>query len=237
MENRAFSQEDFAAWSDRAIPYLHISTRIDGKKDDGLFKEKGFRGFPSFCVMDANGDIVAKHVGSRDVAGFQKTLRKGETFISLREEAKNGDALAAMKLFVAQLELGQMNFASASLRFELHAGAMPERLRREARSHLNTLLFNEVQEQLRASLRMSENRADYLARYESTMTDLFRANRLPAGSAAYSVLSTVLQSARKKKDAELYAKALEVFKARFSKSRYARRIPGFEKALEELRGQ
>lgn len=236
MESRAFSQDDFAEWSKNHIAYLHVSTRLDGKKHEGLFKEKGFRGFPSFCVMDASGQVVAKHAGTRDVAGFTATVAKGKDYVALREAASSGDSVAKMQLFVKDLELGSMSFARGSLKFAVLEDEMPARLQREAKAHLATLLFNEIQAGLIAKSRAGMDRAEYMHEYETTMLEFFESGNIPAGYAANSVLSTVFRVAQKRKDTELFAKALDVFKARFEGDQYyGRRIAQYERQLESMR--
>ena len=88
---------------------MHITTRITGKKYDGLLAEKGFRGFPSLAFMDADGIIIGKP-RERTVASFDEMHTNLARYQALLERQKAGEKGLEFDLFVAEYHLG--NFTS-----------------------------------------------------------------------------------------------------------------------------
>ena len=46
------SSDEFAAWSEDRILFLHVTSRVETDKHQTLLKDKGFSGFPSVAFMD-----------------------------------------------------------------------------------------------------------------------------------------------------------------------------------------
>ena len=66
-----FSKEDFQAWGKKdVVLFASVMTRIEGREDDDLLTKYGFRGFPSFAILDAEGEAITKQMG-RDLASMQ----------------------------------------------------------------------------------------------------------------------------------------------------------------------
>lgn len=94
------------------MPYINITTRIEGRKDEDLFQKKGGRGFPYIVFLDQGGDLIAKQPGNaRTVEGFQKTL-DGDVkhFADLQAKAKAGDPAAQVDLALLEGDLGRIPF-------------------------------------------------------------------------------------------------------------------------------
>ncbi len=236
MENGLFSSSEFAEWSKSYVIYCHISTRIEGRKDEGLFREKGFTGFPTLAFLDTNGDLTAKHAGSRVIPQLDKTAKKSSAYMALRSKAKAGDKAANQHLFVADLELGRYDFASGSLRLAVLRKQMSESLQEKADQLLIDTQYKELRSQLSKDLLAGLARPEYSKRYQAMNVDFYQAGRLPSGSTAMSILMGVMRSGFQNKDEALLAAALQEFKTRAAtQATYARYVGRYEDMLTQLR--
>ncbi len=88
--------------------FLHVTTRIDGRKYDDLLGEVGGTGFPSFFVLDRDGSVLAKHEGPRTVEAFRATAQSAREFTDLRKKAEAGDPQAKIEYTIKRAEMGQL---------------------------------------------------------------------------------------------------------------------------------
>lgn len=70
------STEEFKAVGEKAVLFLHITSRLPGDADQDLLMEKGGRGFPYLVTMDAGG-AVTSFVEKRSVEGFLEAVDEG----------------------------------------------------------------------------------------------------------------------------------------------------------------
>ncbi|MHC4514972.1 MAG: hypothetical protein ACYS5W_14855 [Planctomycetota bacterium] len=230
-----FSTTEFSDWSKQHVMFLHVTTRLEDRKHDGLLKEKGFRGFPSLAFMDASGIVTARHAGQRDLEGLSKTAEKADAYLALRKKAESGDEVAGQHLFVQSLGLGHYDFARGSLRMAALRDKLPATLRADAEQKLIDLQYQELTAQLRKQLEQL-GQQEYRRRWEQLGVEFFQANRLPSGYYARGVATSVMNYAERKKDATLFAKALEVYKQRVGDQKvYTRVIERYEERLQKLR--
>ncbi|MAE77137.1 MAG: hypothetical protein CMJ85_09735 [Planctomycetes bacterium] len=236
MENGLFSTDEFTAWSQKYVMFLHVTTRLEGRKHDGLLKEKRFTGFPTMCAMDVSGKVTAKHAGRRDLEPFAETLAKGRVYEALAKQAAAGDKTAQLDLFVKDLELRSYSYAHGMLRYAAMRTDMPKRLRESAQQHLVDLQYAELSRSVRATL--ATDREGYLKRWNALRLDFFRSGSLPSGYQGSSILRTVMNHARTEENVKLFAAALTKFKECFgSEERNGSRIEMLEKQLEEMRAK
>ena len=85
--------------------FLHVTTHIEGKKNDDLLGKKGGTGFPYLCVMDNQGDVIAKPMG-RDVPAFKQSLTDGQKYLDLRAKAASGDRDAKIEFTLLRAKMG-----------------------------------------------------------------------------------------------------------------------------------
>lgn len=113
-----FSTKEFKEWTEKVIPFAHITTRVPGDPDQGLLYDKGGRGFPTLAFLDAEGRMVARQ-GQRTVDGFDETLQGAvQDFFALEKRAKS-DPAARDEFLKRQVELGQIDdFAKMRKRIE-----------------------------------------------------------------------------------------------------------------------
>lgn len=110
------SKEEFAQFGDEAVLFLHVTSHVDGDPHPDLLSRKGGRGFPYFAILDASGDLIARHEGARTVEGFRKSLNGDAVtaYQELRERAAGGDAAAKTEFFVKRLQLAHFDVATAN---------------------------------------------------------------------------------------------------------------------------
>jgi hypothetical protein len=96
---------------------MHITTHIEGRKDEDLLQKKGGMGFPYIVFMDETGDVLVQQ-GARTVAGFQTTLGKLQSLFDARAKAKAGDAAAAIDVALMEGDLEIAAFADVQKRLE-----------------------------------------------------------------------------------------------------------------------
>ena len=61
MEDGVLRTDEFKKFSEDYVMFLHITTRIEGRENDGLLGDVGGTGFPTLVVLDATGSVIAKH--------------------------------------------------------------------------------------------------------------------------------------------------------------------------------
>lgn len=111
VEGGALRSEEFREFAKDHVTFLHVTTRIPGRKHDDLLQKKGGRGFPYFCMLDAEGSVIAQHAGERTVEGFRKTAAAARRFVDLRTRAAAGDREAKIDFCLLRGQLGQIAFA------------------------------------------------------------------------------------------------------------------------------
>lgn len=105
------------------MPFLHVTTRIEGRKDDDLLTRKSGRAlFPTFLILDADGEILLKldravlsaaiGNGGPTIASLGRKLDACERYVALRTRVAGGDASAKVDLAVTALEIGKIDAAA-----------------------------------------------------------------------------------------------------------------------------
>jgi hypothetical protein len=111
LEGGLLSTPEFTAFTKKVIPFLHVTTRIEGRANDGMLSEKGGTGFPTLMFLDAKGEILGKP-GGRDVAAFDKTLGALMAIKDLEKRIAAGEKNLDDDLFMAQLAMGKFKTAA-----------------------------------------------------------------------------------------------------------------------------
>jgi 3-deoxy-D-manno-octulosonate 8-phosphate phosphatase KdsC-like HAD superfamily phosphatase len=211
--------------------FAHVTTRIEGRKHDGLLSEKGFGGFPSIAAMDENGDIIAKLSGGRDVAGFEAMMASGAKFMEIRGKAEKtlDDEVFLLK---HDIEMGNADLAAAKDRV-----AKLEGLSDEQKKEIDGLLTDlEIMDAMGNPT--SREEAEALQKTaQAKFAEMHAAGRQPTGERPYSVFySLLLQHAEAESDVALFEAALGKLRERFGDNpRAARFFEMNEKKLEEMK--
>ncbi len=113
LESRVLSQDGIEAFTSKVIPFLHITTRIPGKKYDDLLVKRGRAMFPTLAFLDADGRFLTTlHYTKRSLQGFEDTLAKVARLQKLRARAAT-DPQAAKDLLLLELDMKALSFTAA----------------------------------------------------------------------------------------------------------------------------
>jgi len=101
------------------IPFLHITTRIEGRKGDDLLSDKADRvSFPTLMIMDKDGTVVARHTQDFSVPEFERMARNAQAVVDLRKKAAGGDSAAKADLALMEVRSGVLDFYDLEDRLE-----------------------------------------------------------------------------------------------------------------------
>lgn len=110
-------EPQFAEFGKEVVLFAHITNQIAGHPDDDLLVRKGRSGFPSFVMMDADGEVLAiggQGPNGRKVEGFEATVATAQELHALAEKGKAGDAAAQKEVLLKRIGWGAMPFADAA---------------------------------------------------------------------------------------------------------------------------
>ncbi len=194
-----------------------------------LLREKGFGGFPSLAFMDAEGEVLTSP-RQRSVEGFNATLDGLQNYLTLKEKAANGDKTVANALFLAELDLGKVEFAEATARFaELRGFTADEKKNIESQivGLEFTSMISEVR-QLGLGIAAARKRA----------ADMAKASRAPSGQMAGQFWTYCMRHADTDEDGKLYEESLTHLKKIYADNpRFQADLPDLETRLKELKGK
>ncbi len=101
------------------VPFLHVTTRIEGRAGDDLLSDKADRmSFPTLMVMDKDGNVVARHSQDFSVAQFRRLTADAQAVVDWRVKAATGDKNAKAELALAEVRSGVLDFYDLEERLE-----------------------------------------------------------------------------------------------------------------------
>jgi hypothetical protein len=208
------------------VLFLHVTSHVEGDKDQDLLSEKGGRGFPTLLFLDADGEIAAQ-VADRSVEGFLATGKALKTVSALENKERSGPE--DVEFFLARIVLGKLDLAAATkIADQLPAtGADAERV-------AEALLELEIT----GKLENIRSREEAEAAGEA-FAAMVAAGRTPqkAGIPTARFWLSVSQHAEKQKDAALFQKCIDGVKAALGeKKEYERLYTTLAEKLAGLQG-
>lgn len=210
--------------------FAHVTTRIEGRKYEGLLSEKGFSGFPSLAALDENGDIIAKLTTSRDVEGFKTMMASGAKFMEVRAKTEKtlDDEVFLLK---HDVEMGNAKLADAKDRI-----AKLDGLSDEQQKEIDGLLTDlEIKDAL-GNPRSREEMEAIKAAQTPKFVEMLNAGREPTSDDTYGpFFSFILEYAEKQADADLFEKALNKLRAKFDNPRNANFFKAKDEVLAKMR--
>lgn len=99
------------------IPFLHITTKVDGDPHQSLSQEKGGIGWPYLIAMDSDGTVIARNIEMREqsVATFRAVIdEEVPAYLALKTAAMSGDGEAVLTFLRKRIDLANISFAEAS---------------------------------------------------------------------------------------------------------------------------
>ncbi len=175
-----------------------------------LFTEKGGRGFPYLAILDAEGNLLAKHFGQRTLEMFRETGRraqaKAQVLLDLKAKAGQGDAAAIHAYLLAQLELGHLKLEEARRRADELANLSQEQTKK-LRGLLADLEVEEI-----AAVRDETS----IVEAGRKCFEMKRAGRVPIGAEAVQAFwFMILEYAEDRKDAVAFEEGLDALRSKF----------------------
>jgi len=114
LESGALSDDGFPEFGKEVVLFIHITTQIEGRKDEKLFSEIGGTGFPHVVAMNPAGKVIGElHWEKRTVDGCRELMKDGKAFTELMAKAEKGDNGARIEYFPKALKLGHFKLAEA----------------------------------------------------------------------------------------------------------------------------
>lgn len=225
MEGGPLSTEEFAEFGNEVVLFCHITTRVDGDKDQDLLRKMGGRGFPTLMWLDAEGEQLAMQ-GDRTVDGFRKT---GEALIALQKlEKADRTEEQEVEYFLARIALGQMDFAAAQ------EAAKKLKAKDELAAQIDAALLNlEIEEKIK-----SVRDRDAAAAAGKDFAEMAKAGRVPTakGVTTAQFWMMVSEHAYDESDTKLFEQCItKVKEALGDNKRYARVFQTLDQRLEELK--
>lgn len=223
----------FAEWVKDYVPFLHVTSRIEGEPHPNLLSEKGGQGFPYLVFMDAAGDVIARHQGERTVAGFRKSGESVREFLALQAKAEAGDAEAQAGVFKARLLMGSLDYAEAAKGFEAFGGKA--KLGEEAAGALASLELKEAFQGARP------NDPESLKPAMAKVAEMAAAGRVPSGQQERVMFwQMAFKQALETQDVPAAEKALAAFRGAVGGMKHPQiqqAVQQMEAALDALRGE
>ena len=165
--------------------FCHVTSRIEGEPYPKLLRQKGGTGFPTLAFLDADGDLLVKYSGARDVDGFSATGEKVRAYLELATHAQQGEQGADLDLFVAGITLGKFKLANARTKARAFQDLSAEQTKRLQGALLNLELI----EGYRASYRDKEAAVRLGAQWFAMAKD----DRLPTDPVAERYFWTLIE--------------------------------------------
>jgi hypothetical protein len=201
LESSLLSDPKFYEWANRYVLFCHITTRINDKPYDNLYREMGVTGFPTLAFATADGALLAHHKGERSVAGLTKSEPAAAEFAKLLEKAAAGDDDARLQVFLRDAELGMVKREEFEKRVKGFTNISAENQQK-----IDALFFEtEIDQLTQLARKGGEDRKAAAKR----AWEWFDANKIPERQrAAGQYWSLLIEDAKVAKSKELLAKLI-----------------------------
>ncbi len=211
--------------------FCHITSQIPSDPYQDLLQEKGGGGFPYLVFMDEEGNVLAKHEGSRDAAGFEQTLGTAQAFIDLKKKAESGDKAAKKELVLKQIELGHIKPEDADAKLKELGDLTPEE-----QAKVNGVLANAQVTALFSSFK-TQPTPEQLLDLGKKLAEMQKAGRVPTEpQIQMNFWALIMDYAESTKDVALFEEGLTTLKAMLSGNPQAKEfLEQKEKALEAMK--
>jgi hypothetical protein len=110
VEGGPFLTDEFVAFSKKYVLFLHVTSRIEGRKNDELFFDYDGREFPTLMLLDAEGEVLARRTSGLTVEGFKALGGKAYRYLDLKKKADAGDEGAAIDAALLACDLDALDF-------------------------------------------------------------------------------------------------------------------------------
>jgi len=215
------------------VLFLHITARIEGRKDDGLLATIGGSYFPYLVAMDDAGKVVALMDGDRTADGFRAMMKSGKEYVDWRSKAEKGDSVAKIEVFIRDMMLGEYKDLESAMK---QLAAM-KNVSKDQKTRIDEqLVLLEVQDVLKP---VRENREpskvqELNAAAGKTFLEMHKKGRVPKAERMFGdFYSAILIHAEVEKDIPVFEEALKLLEERFPKAQ--KFFDAKRKVLEKLK--
>ena len=214
--------------------FLHNTSQVNDEPYPKLLQEKGFRGFPTLCFMDADGNVLTKPT-ARTVANFVETQAATKDLMVLKAKGDKLTDAEAKQLFLTELNMDMIAAGDIQKRADAVKGL--------SEADMALVAGKIVDGEFSAILQRPIPRGDAAAQktaMEETMArvaEMAKAGKVPTGQRTLQFWSMALQHAATAKDVGLAEKAFAALEG----SPDAKRMPpqrrdGWKKLLDQAKG-
>lgn len=207
---------------------------MDGEPYPKLLQEKGFRGFPSLCFMDAEGNVLTKPT-ARTVANYVETHAVTKDLMALKAKGDKLTDAEAKQLFLAELNLDMIAAGDIQKRADAVKGLSDA----DKALVAGKLVDGEFAAILQRPIPRGDAEAQKTA-MEETMAQvaaMAKAGKVPSGQRTLQFWSMALQHAATAKDVELAEKAFAALEGHPDAKRMPpQRREGWKKMLDQAKG-
>jgi hypothetical protein len=226
LEGGPLSDTKFPEFAKSVVLFLHNTSRVEDEKYPTLLQDKGFRGFPSICFMDAEGNVLTKP--GRSVQAFVDTHQETMSLAALRGK-KARTAAEDKQLFLAELKLDliaaeQIQARADKLTLDAAEKAMVA----------GKLVDAEVQALFG---KMRETGPEKTA---AAAAEMAKAGKVPTAAVSGMFWNQVLVHASKQKDAALAQQAFDALQKRYADEKspgIERQKQNWQKLLDEAKAK
>lgn len=110
MEGGPFLTDEFVEFSKKYVLFLHVTSRVEGRKDDELFFDYDGREFPTLMLLDSAGEVVARRATGLTMDGFKALGAKAYRYLDLKKKADAGDKAAAIDAALLACDLDALDY-------------------------------------------------------------------------------------------------------------------------------
>lgn len=205
--------------------FLHNTSRVADEPYPSLLQDKGFRGFPSICFMDSEGNVLTKP--PRSVAGFVETHASTKKLVDLRAKGDKATAAEQKDLFLAELKLDLVKAA------DIQARADKLTLSPADKTYVAQKLVDAEAGEI-----MAKAQKEGPEKTGEALAALLAAGKTPSDGIGSNFWIAVLNHASKQKDATLAQRAFDVLEKRHGKEKqYDRARQAWKQLLDDAKAK
>ena len=205
--------------------FLHNTSRVEDEPYPRLLQDKGFRGFPSICFMDAEGNVLTKP--GRTVKAMAEMQAETQQLVALRQKGDKAPAADQKALFLLELRLDLVKAE------EIQARA--DRLSLDAAD--KAFVAQRLVDAEIAAIQATAQK-EGPEKTGAAMAALLAAGKAPSDLVGSNFWVTVLNHAAKQKDAALAQRCYDVLQTRHGGDKqYERAFTAWKKALDEAKAK
>ncbi|HEU4420850.1 MAG TPA: hypothetical protein VFT55_18065 [Planctomycetota bacterium] len=186
--------------------FLHNTSKVEGDEPyPKLHREKGLRGFPTVCFMDAAGNVLTKP--GHSVKAFVERQEEAAAVVCLRAKGREATAAEQKQLFLSELKFDLIPAAAIQAR--------SDRIADLSAAEKELVTSKLVDAEVRAVL--DKGRELGPEKLGATLAELARTGKTPSETLNGPFWRIVLQHASKQKDAALAQKAYDALMKRYGR--------------------